>query len=51
MCCNALISAAAMLRYQERAEAKAAENVIEEFMDKQYDDELIEFIWPNMKIR
>lgn len=51
MCCNALISAAAMLRYLKRAEEQPAENVIEEFLDEQYDDALIEFIWPNMKIR
>lgn len=51
MCCNAAISAAAMLRYLDRQEGQPAENGIEEFMDEHYDDALIEFIWPNMKIR
>lgn len=51
MFCNALISSAAMLRYLERQENKPAENMVEVFLDAQYDDDLIEFIWPNMKVR
>ncbi len=51
MCCNALISATAMLRYLERREMQPAENAMEKFLDEHYDDELIEFVWPNMKIR
>ena len=50
MVCNALISAMAMLRYTERQEGIVAENVIEEFLDVTYQDELIEKVWPNMVI-
>lgn len=51
MCCNAFISVAAMQRYLERQEMDPADHVVEEFLDVHYDDELIEFVWPNMKIR
>lgn len=50
MCCNALLSAAAMIRYTERKENKEAENAVELFLDHHYDDRLIEWVWPNMKI-
>ncbi len=51
MACDALISAMAMLRYTERAAGIEAENVVEVFLDEQYDDELIEAVWPNMVIQ
>lgn len=51
MVCDALISAAAMVRYTERAAGIEAENVVEVFIDEQYDDELIEAVWPNMVIQ
>lgn len=50
MICNALISAMAMLRYTERQENVAASNAIEVFLDTNYEDELIEKVWPNMVI-
>jgi len=40
----------AMLRYTERQEGVVAENTIEEFLDANYEDELIEKVWPNMVI-
>lgn len=50
MVCNALISAMAMIRYTERQDGITADNVIEEFLDTTYKDELIEKVWPNMVI-
>lgn len=50
MICNALISAMAMLRYTERQDGIPADNVVEEFLDANYKDELIEKVWPNMVI-
>lgn len=50
MVCNALISGMAMLRYTERQDGIAADNVVEEFLDNTYKDELIEKVWPNMVI-
>ncbi len=50
MTCNALISAMAMVRYTQRQEGIQAENVIETFLDVNYEDALIEKVWPNMVI-
>lgn len=50
MICNVLISAMAMVRYTERQDGITADNVIEEFLDTTYKDELIEKVWPNMVI-
>lgn len=50
MICNAALSAMAMLRYTERQEGIAAGNAIEQFLDSNYEDELIEKVWPNMVI-
>lgn len=50
MVCNALISAMAMLRYIERKDGIQAESRIEVFLDTNYDDALIEKVWPNMVI-
>ena len=50
MICNALVSALAMARYTERQDGIEASNIIEEFLDITYQDELIERVWPNMKI-
>lgn len=50
MVCNALISAMAMLRYTQRQEGIEASNIIEAFIDKTYEDSLIEKVWPNMVI-
>lgn len=51
MVCNALISVAAMARYVERQDGGIAENAVEMFIDYHYPDELVETIWPNMKIQ
>lgn len=50
MICNSLISAMAMVRYTKRQEGIVADNVVEEFLDTTYQDELIEKVWPNMVI-
>lgn len=50
MICNALISAMAMVRYTQRKEGIPAENMIEVFLDMNYEDEQIEKTWPNMVI-
>ncbi len=51
MCADALLSAAAMVRYVERAEGVQATHAIETFLDAHYPDELVEKVWPNMKVR
>ena len=50
MACNSLISAMAVVRYTERKDGIAADNIVEEFLDATYQDELIERVWPNMVI-
>ncbi len=50
MICNALISAMAMIRYTRRQENIQAENAMEVFLDINYEDALIEKVWPNMVI-
>lgn len=51
MICDALLSAAVMVRYVDRNAGKEAGNVIEAFLDTHYSDELVEKVWPNMKIQ
>ncbi|MBQ2901328.1 MAG: putative ABC transporter permease [Agathobacter sp.] len=50
MICNAFISAMAMVRYTQRQEGVEAENAMEIFLDANYEDALIEKVWPNMVI-
>ena len=50
MICNALISAMAMVRYTQRQEGIEAQNTMEIFLDTNYEDALIEKVWPNMVI-
>ena len=50
MICNALISAMAMVRYTQRQEGIQAQNAMEVFLDTNYEDALIEKVWPNMVI-
>ena len=50
MICNALISAMAMVRYTQRQDGIQADNTIEVFLDANYEDALIEKVWPNMVI-
>lgn len=51
MVCDLAVSGLAMVRYVERSEGIQAENTIEEFLDYQYPDGLVEFIWPNLRIK
>lgn len=48
MVCNSLLTASAMLRYNARPLSPQPANAIEEFLDRQYDDDVIERRWPNM---
>ena len=48
MTCNALLTCAAMLRFDTRAQRPESGNVFEEFLDKQYDDDFMARRWPNM---
>jgi len=51
MICDIIISMIAMVRYVERQNKLPAENPVEEFVDYEYPDELIEFVWPNLRIQ
>lgn len=51
MLCDILISAMAMIRYVERKEGIPAANQVERFVDSQYPDEMIEWVWPNLETR
>lgn len=44
------VSGMAMLRYTQRQEGSVEKGAIGTFIDVNYPDELIEFIWPNMKM-
>lgn len=48
--CDGLLTAAAMIRYTERKSDPVADNAIETFLDKTYDDTWMENRWPNMCI-
>lgn len=48
MLCNSLLTAGAMVRYNVRQTDSKADNVIETFLDTQYNDEYMENRWPNM---
>ena len=50
MACDILISAMAMIRYVERQEGLPAQNAVEQFVDYNYPDSLIEWVWPNLRI-
>lgn len=49
--CDAVISVAAMTRYVERREGVQASNKIEHFVDYHYPDAVVEFVWPNMRVK
>lgn len=51
MICDALLSAAVMVRYVERKAGNEPQNAIEVFLDENYSDALVEKVWPNMKIQ
>ena len=47
---NMLISSAAVWRYSSRHQGIKAKNRFEVFLDKNFSDDLICFIYPNMKV-
>lgn len=47
MVCNMLFSAMALIRSAQRAEGASTGNVLEEYLDTNYDDEKLEQIYPN----
>ncbi len=49
--CDCILTAGAMIRYTDRQNDPAAQNVIEEFLDTNYDDAWMEHRWPNMKLK
>ncbi len=50
MVCNAVLTAAAMVRYDTRTTRPEPANGIERFLDNQYDNEYMEKRWPNMVV-
>lgn len=48
--CNIVISGMAVLRYVDRAGSPEPSNAIAVFLDYHYPDDLVEFIYPNMRI-
>ena len=50
MLCNSLITATAMIRYTDRQDSPQADNIVEELLDKHFDDSFMEQRWPNMVI-
>ena len=51
MICNALLSGMAMVRYTQRKDGIEARNTVEAFLDSNYEDSIIEKVWPNMVIK
>ena len=48
MLCNGLLTAAAMIRYNTRAVRPEPDGIVEEFLDRNYDNAYMERRWPNM---
>ncbi len=51
MILNMTISAAAVIRQVDRKAGNTADNAIERFLDKQYTDEFLKKVYPNMKFK
>lgn len=49
--CDCLLTAGAMIRYTDRQENQEPQNIIEEFLDENYDDTRMEARWPNMRLK
>ncbi len=49
MVINALLSGLAIGRYTQRQQGTATPTVIGSFLDEQYPDSLVEWVWPNMR--
>ncbi|MBO5522255.1 MAG: putative ABC transporter permease [Roseburia sp.] len=50
MVCNGLLTAAVLVRYNERHSVQTPPKALERLLDQQYDDEFVERRWPNMKM-
>lgn len=48
--CDGLLTAGAMIRYTARQTHPEPGNVMEKFLDENYDDGWMEKRWPNMEI-
>ena len=49
MVLNTGLTALAMGRYTARTQGTAEQSAVGEFLDNQYPDELIEWVWPNLE--
>lgn len=49
MVLNTGLTALAMDRYTARHQGDEASNAVEEFLDNQYPDQLVEWVWPNLE--
>ncbi len=47
--CDGILSAAVIFRYNQRAEDAAGNSVVGQFLDENYTDDFVEFVWPSMK--
>lgn len=49
MCCNMIVSSAALMRYDQRAQGVEAQNQIEKWVDTHFDDARMKQIYPKAK--
>lgn len=49
--CDGILTVGAMIRYSQRQTSPVAQNVVEEFLDENYDDAWMEHRWPNMDLK
>ena len=49
MCCNMIVSSAALMRYDQRAQGVEAQNQIEKWVDTHFDDARMKRIYPKAK--
>ena len=49
MCCNMLVSAVALIRYDQRAQGVKAQNQVEQWVDTRFDDARMKQIYPKSK--
>ncbi|HJB89980.1 MAG TPA: putative ABC transporter permease [Candidatus Eisenbergiella merdigallinarum] len=50
MICDAVLSGAVMVRYVARHGGNPADRPVEAFLDANYPDEMVEKVWPNMRV-
>ena len=46
MCCNMIVSAVALIRYDQRAQGVKAQNQVEQWVDTRFDDARMKQIYP-----